>query len=414
MINIFLIAKWTGYAITTLFLFNYYHIIGIPYIYNMRLTPKLTNVETSIFTVMSALANTHNAINLSQGFPNFKSDQKLIDAVSKAMNSGYNQYAPMAGNLELRQAIAKKFELLYNTSYHPETEITVTAGATQAIFTIISTFIKPGDEVILFKPAYDCYEPAIRLNGGQPIPVALAAPNYKIDWNLVEQSITQSTKMIMINTPHNPSGTVMDKTDLLKLQELTNNTDIIILSDEVYEHIIFDEEQHQSVCRFQQLKERSFITASFGKTFHNTGWKVGYCCAPKELMEGFRNVHQFNVFSVHHPAQKGLADYLADPNHYLNLSSFYQEKRDLFLKLIKNSRFKFKPSKGTYFQVLDFSEITSEKDTDFAKRLTIEKGIASIPLSVFNDNQRDDKALRFCFAKTEDTLKAAAEILNSI
>lgn len=380
----------------------------------MQLKPKLTKVETSIFSVMSALANKHNAINLSQGFPNFKSDQKLIDAVSKAMNSGYNQYAPMAGNLELRQAITKKFELLYNTSYHPETEITVTAGATQAIFTIISTFIKSGDEVIIFKPAYDCYEPAIILNEGKPIAIALEAPNYKIDWKRAEQSINHNTKMIIINTPHNPSGTVLSKTDLLKLQELTNNTDIIVLSDEVYEHIIFDGEQHQSVCLFSQLKERSFITASFGKTFHNTGWKVGYCCAPKELMEAFRNVHQFNVFSVHHPTQKGLADYLAEPNHYLDLSGFYQEKRDTFLELIKNSRFKFTPSKGTYFQVLDFSEITSEKDTDFAKRLTIEKGLASIPLSVFNDHQRDDKVLRFCFAKTEDTLKAAAEILNKI
>lgn len=380
----------------------------------MNFKPKLTTVETSIFSVMSALANKHNALNLSQGFPNFKSDQKLIDAVSKAMNTGYNQYAPMAGNLDLREAIAKKFELLYNTSYYPETEITVTTGATQAIFTIISTFIEKGNEVIIFKPAYDCYEPAIKLNGGTPIAIPLAAPNYTIDWTLVENAINHNTKMIMINTPHNPSGTVMRKADLLKLQELTNHTDIIILSDEVYEHIIFDDEQHQSVCLFPQLKERSFITASFGKTFHNTGWKVGYCCAPKTLMEAFRNVHQFNVFSVHHPTQKGLADYLVQPNHYLDLSEFYQEKRDTFLKLIKDSRFKFTPSKGTYFQVLDFSEITSEKDTDFAKRLTVEKRIASIPLSVFNDNQRDDHVLRFCFAKTEDTLKAAADILNRI
>ncbi|WP_040280495.1 methionine aminotransferase [Psychroserpens damuponensis] len=380
----------------------------------MQISPKLNNVETSIFSVMSALANKHNAINLSQGFPNFKSDQKLIDAVSKAMNSGYNQYAPMAGNLELRKAIAKKFELLYNTSYHPEVEITVTAGATQAIFTIISTFVRPGDEVIIFKPAYDCYEPAITLNGGKPITIPLKAPSYNIDWNLVEQAINDHTKMIIINTPHNPSGTTLCQTDLLKLQELTNNTNIIILSDEVYEHIIFDGAQHQSVCLFKQLKARSFITASFGKTFHNTGWKVGYTCAPKELMEAFRNVHQFNVFSVHHPTQKGLADYLAEHSHYQTLSSFYQDKRDTFLKLIKDSRFTWTPSKGTYFQVLDFSDITSEKDTDFAKRLTVEKGIASIPLSVFNTHERDDKVLRFCFAKTGDTLKMAADILNRI
>ncbi|MCD2257942.1 methionine aminotransferase [Psychroserpens luteolus] len=380
----------------------------------MQLDPKLTNVETSIFSVMSALANKHNAINLSQGFPNFKSDQKLIDSVSKAMNSGYNQYAPMPGNFELRQAISKKIELLYNTHYHPENEITITAGATQAIFTIISTFIKPEDEVIIFKPAYDCYEPTIDLNGGKTIAIALETPNYQIDWDKVAQRINKKTKLIIINTPHNPSGTVMSKADMLKLQELTNGTNIIVLSDEVYEHIIFDKVQHQSVCLFSELKKRSFITASFGKTFHNTGWKVGSCCAPKDLMDAFRTVHQFNVFSVHHPTQKALADYLKEPQHYLDLSHFYQEKRDTFLNLIKDSRFKFTPSKGTYFQVLDYSEITSESDIDFAKRLTIEKGIASIPLSVFNDDRRDDKVLRFCFAKTDETLEAAAKILNTI
>ncbi|WP_298898428.1 methionine aminotransferase [uncultured Psychroserpens sp.] len=380
----------------------------------MQLDPKLTNVETSIFSVMSALANKHNAINLSQGFPNFKSDQKLIDGVSKAMNSGYNQYAPMPGNFELRQAISKKIELLYDTYYHPENEITITAGATQAIFTIISTFIKPEDEVIIFKPAYDCYEPAIDLNGGKTIAIALEAPNYQIDWDKVTQCINKKTKLIIINTPHNPSGTVMSKADMLKLQELTNGTNIIVLSDEVYEHIIFDKAQHQSVCLFSELKKRSFITASFGKTFHNTGWKIGYCCAPKDLMDAFRTVHQFNVFSVHHPTQKALADYLKVPQHYLDLSHFYQEKRDTFLNLIKDSRFKFTPSKGTYFQVLDYSKITSENDIDFAKRLTIEKGIASIPLSVFNDDRRDDSVLRFCFAKTDETLEAAAKILNTI
>lgn len=380
----------------------------------MQLSPKLSNVKTSIFTIMSALANKHNAINLSQGFPNFKSDQRLIDAVSKAMNSGYNQYAPMAGLMELRQAISKKFERLYNSSYHPDTEITITAGATQAIFTIISTFIKPGDEVIIFKPAYDCYEPTIELNGGKTIAVPLAAPQYKIDWTAVTKLISQKTKMIIINSPHNPSGTIWSELDMLKLQELTKNTDIIILSDEVYEHIVFDEQQHQSVCRFSGLKARSFITASFGKTFHNTGWKVGYCCAPKDMMEAFRSVHQFNVFSVHHPTQKALAHYLQSPKHYENLSYFYQEKRDTFLNLIKDSRFKFSPSQGTYFQVLDFSEITSENDVDVAKKLTIEHGIASIPLSVFNEKGRDDKVLRFCFAKTDETLNAAAAILNQI
>lgn len=375
---------------------------------------KLPNVHTSIFTVMSALANKHNALNLSQGFPNFKSDQKLIDLVSNAMNSGYNQYAPMAGNLELRVAITNKFEQLYNTSYNPDSEITVTAGATQAIFTIISTFIKPDDEVILFRPAYDCYEPAIELNGGKPISVQLEAPHYKVDWTEVSKKITSKTRMVVINTPHNPSGTILSKDDMLKLQELLKGTNIILLSDEVYEHIIFDDLKHQSACLFSDLKSRSFVVASFGKTFHNTGWKLGYCCAPKELMQEFQKVHQFNVFCVNHPIQKALADYLQEPNHYLELSTFYQRKRDLFLSLIKDSRFKFSPAQGTYFQGLDYTNITTENDVDFAKRLTIDHKIAAIPLSVFNTHNLDNKVLRFCFAKTDDTLKQAADILNTI
>ena len=380
----------------------------------MKILSKLPNVKTTIFTVMGALANKHNAINLSQGFPNFKSDKKLIDLVSKAMNNGYNQYAPMAGILELREAISKKFELLYNTNYHPETEITVTAGATQAIYTIISAFIRKDDEVIIFRPAYDCYEPAIELNGGKTISIQLESPIYNVNWEDVKQKVSTKTKMIIINTPQNPSGTLFSKDDILQLQALTKGTNIIVLSDEVYEHIIFDDEKHQSVCLFPDLKSRSFITASFGKTFHNTGWKMGYCCAPKELMEEFRKVHQFNVFCVNHPIQKALAEYLQEASHYLELSLFYQEKRDLFLNLVKTSRFKFIPSKGTYFQSLDYSNITSDYDVDFAKRLTIEKGIASIPLSVFNNNNLDHKMLRFCFAKTDDTLKQAAEILNRI
>ncbi|MFD2822768.1 methionine aminotransferase [Lacinutrix iliipiscaria] len=380
----------------------------------MQHISKLPNVGTTIFSVMSALSNKHNAINLSQGFPNFKSDQKLINLVSQAMSSGYNQYAPMPGNLELREAIAKKFDLLYTTSYHPETEITVTAGATQAIYTIISAFVKTEDEVIIFRPAYDCYEPAIEINGGKTISVQLHAPRYKVDWNDVKSKVNSKTKMIIINTPQNPSGCIFSEADMLKLQELTKDTNIIVLSDEVYEHIIFDGEKHQSACLFSDLKSRSFITASFGKTFHNTGWKMGYCCAPKSLMEEFRKVHQFNVFSVNHPMQKGLADYLQVPNHFLGLSEFYQEKRDLFLSLIKDSRFNFKPAQGTYFQVLDYSEITKEHDVNFAKQLTINHGLASIPLSVFNDNHKDDKVLRFCFAKTDDTLKQAAEIINRI
>lgn len=380
----------------------------------MNFKSKLPNVGTTIFTVMSALAKEHNAINLSQGFPNYPSSQKLNDLVASAMNNGYNQYAPMAGNLELRLAISNKYKLLYKSTYHPEKEITVTAGATQAIYTIISAFVRPNDEVILFKPAYDCYEPAVEINGGKVIPIQLSAPNYKVNWQEVASKISSKTKMILINSPHNPSGTIWSKEDMLQLQKLTKDTNIIVLSDEVYEHIVFDDVQHQSVCLFQDLKQRSFITASFGKTFHNTGWKIGYCCAPEYLMSEFRKVHQFNVFSVHHPSQKGIADYMQDAETYLSLDTFFQRKRDLFLNLISESRFKFRPSQGTYFQVLDYSDITDEYDFDFAKRLTKEFKIAAIPLSVFNEDGKDDKVLRFCFAKTNDTLKKAADVLKHI
>lgn len=380
----------------------------------MQHISKLPNVKTTIFSIMSKLANEHNAINLSQGFPDFSSDQKLIDLVSKAMNSGYNQYAPMAGNLELREAISKKMATLYHASYDPENEIIITAGATQAISNIITTYINPNDEVIIFRPAYDSYEPGITLNGGKTVSIQLKAPSYSVDWKDVKAKINNRTKMIIINTPHNPSGTVFSKEDMRQLEAITRNTNIIVLSDEVYEHMVFDGENHQSACLFPDLKARSFVVASFCKTFHNTGWRIGYCCAPKELMEEFIKVHQFNVFCVHHPTQKGIADYMQEPKHYLELSGFYQQKRDLFLNLIKDSRFKFKPSKGTYFQVLDYSEITQEYDVDLAKRLTIEKGIASIPLSVFNTKNLDNKVLRFCIAKKDDTLKKAAEILNSI
>jgi len=380
----------------------------------MELISKLPNLETTIFSIMSALAKDYNAINLSQGFPDFDSDPLLIDLVTQAMKSGYNQYAPMAGVLELRERIAEKYDLLYKSVYNPETEITITSGATQAISCIIAAFIKNNDEVLICKPAYDCYEPFIELNGGKVIPVQLEFPKYEIDWNIVGQKINSKTKMIIINTPHNPSGRIFSKSDMLKLQELTKDTNMLVLSDEVYEHIIFDEEKHQSVCLFSGLKSRSFLVGSFGKTFHNTGWKIGYCCAPKELMDEFRKVHQFNVYCVNHPMQKALAMYLNEPSNYLGLPKFYQEKRDFFLDLIKPSRFKFTPSKGTYFQVLDYSEITQQSDVEYARLLAIKHGVASIPLSVFNINNLDNKVLRFCFAKTTETLKKAAYILNSI
>ena len=375
---------------------------------------KLPKVKTTIFTIMSGLAQKNNAINLSQGFPNFECDALLKKMCNDTMESGYNQYAPMAGVMELRTEISKKYESLYNSSYHPESEITVTVGATQAIFTVISAFIREQDEVMVFKPAYDCYEPAIEVNGGKVIPIQLNRPNYSVNWEEVQRKISDKTKMIIINTPHNPSGAIFSESDMLKLQELTSGTDIIVLSDEVYEHIVFDNALHESVCKYAGLKSRSFISASFGKTFHVTGWKVGYCCGPKELMKEFRKVHQFNVFSVHHPTQIALANYLKEPNHYLELNGFYQEKRDLFLDLIKGSKFEFTPSQGTYFQNLSFENITDEGDVVFAKRLVEDYKIASIPLSEFNEDNRDDKMLRFCFAKKSETLKRAADILNLI
>jgi len=380
----------------------------------MQHTSKLPNLETTIFSVMSDLAKKHKAINLSQGFPNFKGDQKLIDLVYKAMNDGFNHYAPMLGDLNLRETIAGKYDLLYNTSYNPENEIIITSGATQAISSAITAFVKSNDEVIVFRPAYDCYIPTIELNGGKAISIQLNNPDYRVNWQEVKHKINSKTKMIIINTPHNPSGTVFSEQDMLELQALTKNTNIIVLSDEVYEHIIFDNEKHQSVCLFPDLKSRSFITASFGKTFHNTGWRIGYCCAPRDLMKEFIKMHEFSVFSINHPIQVALAEYLKHPNHYLELSELFQNKRDLFLNLIEDSRFKFTPSKGTYFQSLDYSQISDENDFDFAVRLTEENKIASIPTSVFNAHKVNHKMLRFCFAKTDDTLKQAAEILNKI
>ncbi|HBK70489.1 MAG TPA: methionine aminotransferase, partial [Flavobacteriaceae bacterium] len=355
-----------------------------------------------------------NAINLSQGFPDFDTDPKLIELVSNAMKDGYNQYAPMQGVFALREQVSEKFNNLYQSTYHPDTEITITSGATQAIFTIVSAFIHKDDEVIMFKPAYDCYEPAIDLHEGKPVYVQLEAPNFRINWNKVKQLINTKTKMIIINSPHNPSGTIWSKDDMLTLENIVKDTDIIVLSDEVYEHIIFDGKPHQSLCLFPYLKERSFIVASFGKTFHNTGWKIGYCVAPKALMHEFRKVHQFNVFCVNHPMQIAFAEYLKNENNYLSLNNFYQEKRDFFLNGIKNSRFKFIPSQGTYFQLLGYSAITDENDIEFAKRLVVEHQIATIPISVFNTEELDQKMLRFCFAKKEETLQKAIEILCEI
>ncbi len=360
------------------------------------------------------MANDHSAINLSQGFPNFESDPLLIDLVSEAMRNGHNQYAPMPGDMGLRVEISEKIKKSHDKTYDPETEITITAGATQAIFTAIAATVFKGDEVIIFTPAYDCYEPAIELFGGIVVPIQLKAPLYAPDWDQVAARVSSKTRMIMINSPHNPSGMLFSENDMLQLQNLVVKHNLLVISDEVYEHIIFDGNIHQSAARFEALSLNTFITASFGKTVHNTGWKMGYCVAPATLMTEFKKVHQYNVFSVNSPIQKALAQYLKNPETYLGLSKFYQEKRDYFLSLLKGSRFTIIPSKGTYFQLLDFSEISEENDITFAERLTKEEGIATIPTSVFNTDKEDFKQIRVCFAKTEDTLKTAAGILNMI
>ena len=360
------------------------------------------------------MAKKYNAINLSQGYPNFESDPVLIDLVSKAMKDGYNHYAPMPGIIELREEVSNKTNSLYQVVYNPESEITITAGATQAIFTIISAFVHSGDEVIIFEPAYDSYRPGIELNGGKVIPVSLEGSSFSINWDYVKAQVNKKTRMIIINTPHNPSGTVWAETDFKALESITRDTDIIVLSDEVYEQIIFDGAPYQSVSLYPELARRSFVVASFGKIFHNTGWKMGYCMAPEELMHEFRKAHEFNVFSVSHPVQRALAVYLGTPQNYLHLSELFQRKRDLFLSMIKDSHFTFSPAKGTYFQLLDYSSVSNENDVEFAKTLCINHKISSIPISVFSSEPNSRRMLRFCFAKTDETLEQAAEILNNL
>lgn len=375
---------------------------------------KLPTIGTTIFTVMSQMAAEYKAVNLSQGFPDFNASAELLELVSKYMKQGYNQYAPMPGVIKLREVIAEKTAFLYSANYNPEHEITITAGATQAIYTAISAIVREGDEVIIFEPAYDCYVPAIELNGGKAVFAQLKFPDYTINWDEVKKLIRQKTKMIIINTPNNPSGSMLSANDMLKLEKLTKNTDIIILSDEVYEHILFDNYEHQSVARFPKLAERSFIISSFGKTYHTTGWKMGYCLAPKNLMTEFRKVHQFLVFSANHPIQLALAEYMQQRNTYLDLNQFYQQKRDYFVSLLKDSRFTLLPCNGSYFQLLKYDNITTEGDVKYAERLIKENGIASIPISVFYHNLQDNKVLRFCFAKENSTLEKAAEILCKV
>lgn len=375
---------------------------------------KLPKVGTTIFTIVGNMAREHGAIDVSQGFPNFDADPELMELAYDAMQQGHNQYAPMAGYFGLREMIAEKTLALHGREYHPETEITVTVGATEAIFTAITAFVRPGDEVIVIKPAYDCYEPAIEVNGGRPVFLQLQAPEFGIDWQRFRDLITPKTRMAIINTPHNPSGRILSEGDIVQLQEALRHTNVIVVSDEVYEHIVFDGALHQSLCRFDDLAGRSFICSSFGKTFHVTGWKVGYCCAPADLMREFRKTHQFNVFSVDHPAQRALALYLRDASHYTGLNAFYQRKRDLFLSGITRHDLHFTKSEGTYFQLIDYSEISDLGDVEMAKKLIVEHKLACIPISVFNVAQEDPKLLRFCFAKKDETLEMAAAILNSL
>lgn len=372
---------------------------------------KLPDTGTTIFAVMSKMADEYNAINLSRGFPDFHCDEELISLVAEFMHKGFNQYAPIEGIFELREVISDLVHKNYTFQYDPEKEIIITAGATQAIYTAISALVREDDEVIIFEPAYDCYVPAIEMNGGIPIFVSLKKPDYKTDWDEVQKMVNPKTKMIIINTPHNPSGSILNAQDLEKLKKIVSGTNILILSDEVYENIIFDGYEHQSVARFPQLAERSVIVSSFGKSLHVTGWRMGYCLAPQEIMKEIRKVHQYLAYTVNTPMQYAIAEYIKRKNYDLGLRQFYQAKRDYFAQLIGSSRFKIIPSAGTYFQLLDYSAITDEKDTVFAEILTKEHGVASIPMSVFYKDKYDAKVLRFCFAKNEETLERAAEQL---
>jgi len=379
----------------------------------ISLQSKLPNTEQSIFSVMSQMANAYKAINLSQGFPDFPISEELIMLANKYMRDGYNQYAPAAGVLPLKEVLAKKIEKQYDRKVDPKSEITVTAGATQALFTTIMALIKEGDEVIVFEPVYDSYLPAIKLAGGMPRPIALKGPDYKIPWDEVKNKISFKTRMIILNTPHNPCGSVISEEDIEQLKIITDGNDILILSDEVYEHIIFDEEKHLSILG-TELYRRSICVYSFGKVLHATGWKMGYCVAPEYLMKEIFKVHQYNVFSVNAPIQHAIDEYYKEEDHYLGISSFYEKKRDLFLESIKESKFTFIPSAGTYFQILKYDEISSKSDVEFAEELVKDHGIACIPVSAFYSSKVKENALRFCFAKEDITIEKAGKILCKI
>jgi len=379
------------------------------------LRSKLPNVGTTIFTVMSRMAQEHDAINLSQGFPDFDCPQRLRELVADYLNGGKNQYPPMSGIPQLREQIATKVASLYGYDANPETEVTVTSGATEALFDAIHAVVAAGDEVIVFDPAYDSYEPAVALAGGTTVHIPLTLPDFSIDWERVRAALTPRTRLIIINTPHNPTGAVLTSQDMNTLTELLRGTHILVLSDEVYEHMVFDGGIHQSVLKHAELRERSFAVFSFGKTYHATGWKLAYCVAPAALTAEFRKVHQFVTFTSPSFIQYAIADFMVEcPEHALELPAFYQAKRDTFCRLLAGSRFSFTPSKGTYFQLVDYSAISTLKDTDFANELTKVHGVAAIPLSPFYHEAPDSTLLRFCFCKNDATLEAAAKVLREL
>ena len=375
---------------------------------------KLPDVGTSIFTVMSQLAVEHGAVNLGQGFPDFPMDHALTDLVAKAMSDDFNQYSPMAGNALLRERLAEKTAFLYQTKLDPNSQITITPGGTVAIYSALTTVLNPGDEVIVFEPAYDCYIPAIELNGAKPILISLAYPDYSIPWDLVKEKINSRTRMMIINTPHNPTGAVLSENDITQLRSIVAGTNILILSDEVYEHLIFDGITHQSILRYPDLLERSFVCFSFGKTYHCTGWKLGYCISSPDLMKEFRKVYQFNAFCCDTPKQVGIAEFIQDKNAYLTLSGFIQKKRDYFRELMKTTPFTCIPSHGSYFECYSYANFSKENDMDLAVRLTKDYGITAVPVSAFYKNGEDNKVLRFCFAKKETTLERAVEKLSKL
>jgi len=380
----------------------------------MSISSKLPQVGTTIFTVMSKLSNDCGAINLSQGFPGFDCDPVLVDLVTNYMQAGYNQYAPMSGVPVLRERIAEKTKLVYGIELNPENEVTVVSGATEALYAAVTAVVRNNDEVILFDPAYDSYAPAIELNGGKPVFVPLEMPDFSVNWDRVKSAITDKTRLIMVNTPHNPSGYMWTKEDLDTLAELIQDKDIFIVSDEVYEHITFDGRKHLSLLTHPILRERTFVCGSFGKTFHVTGWKIGYCLAPPKLTEEFRKIHQFLTFSTATPLQYALADYLAEPSRYLTIPDFYQKKRDLFCDGLKNTPFEFTPAQGSFFQMVTYRQLSQVSDYDLSVRLTKEIGVASIPISVFFSDKKDHKILRFCFAKKDSDLIDALEKLRKI